>query len=178
MTEGPRLDLDQSRRRAVSRAPPCRSSPPTSSEPAGCQGAARAARSAGSGAAPRRLPLWLAAPRRRSTPVTRRRATGHGPAQGTPGGLGAQPMARYVPFLPPLASGNPPWPSAASDPAARSGTRCAFPGCYLSYSWGRGSPRNWLQSSGSTKFRKRGRRAEAIWSREFGVFGKSCRGSS
>lgn len=153
-----------------SRAPPCRSSPPTSSEPAGCQGAARAARSAGSGAAPRRLPLWLAAPRRRSTPGTRSRATGHGPAQGTPDGLGAQPMARYVLLLLPLASGNPPWSSGASDPAARSGTRCASQGPILATLWGRGSPRNWLQSSGPAKFRKSGRRVEATWSGEFGVF--------
>lgn len=36
-----------------------------------------------------------------------------------------------------------------------------------------GPRRNWLQSSDSAKFRTRGRRVEAAWSRDFGVFGKS-----
>lgn len=89
-------------------APPRRSSPPTSSEGAAAVREPGAARSAGSG---RRAEEAAALARRPPPPLRtgpRRRAAGHGPAQGPPGGLGPQPVARYVPLLTPtLASGSP-----------------------------------------------------------------------
>lgn len=102
------LAWTRARAGVVSGAPPRRSSPPTSSEQAGCQGAARAA---GAQCRLRRRAQEAAALARRPPPPLRTRhppprRAGHGPAQGPPGGLGAQPVARYVPFLPPLASGS------------------------------------------------------------------------
>lgn len=117
--------------------------PPTSSEHAGCQGAARGGRAV---QAPRRV--WeaaaLARRPRRSAPGTRRRAAGHGPAPGPPGGLGAQPLARYVPFLPPT----PPHPGLPEPLPGAPGPRILLPGAgrgappgsHRGYSWGRGAP--------------------------------------
>lgn len=79
----------------------------------------------------------LAAPQRRSAPGTRRRAASHGPAQGPPGGLGAQPLARYVPLLP---AGAPAWATGASGPVARSGMRCTSQGPTLATRGDSGPP--------------------------------------
>lgn len=151
-------------------APPRRSSPPTSSEAAAAVREPGAARSAGSGRlaeeavalARRPLPLLRTAPRRR--------AADHGPDQGPPGGVGPQPVARYVPpYTPPPPRLREPLPDPPRPgiqlPGAGSG---ALPGSDLGGSRGRGSPGNWLQSSDSAKFRARGRRAEAARGREFG----------
>ena len=92
-------------------APPRRSSPPTSSEAAAAVREPGAARSAGSG---RRAEEAVALAGRPPPPLRtaprHRRAADHGPAQGPPGGLGPQPVARYVPPYtpsPPPASGSP-----------------------------------------------------------------------
>lgn len=112
----------------------------------------------------------LARRRRRSAPGTRRRAAGHGPAQGPPGGLGAQPVARYVPFLPPLAS------RSRSRARRGLGSCCrerdgAPPGSGLGCSWGRGL-RELPALSESAKFREEGGPRERRGA-GFGVLGKS-----
>lgn len=73
----------------------------------------------------------------------------------------------------PLASGRPSLAREGLGSSCQERDAVRLPGSKLGYSWGRGSPGNWLQPSGSAKFRKRKRRAEAIWSWEFGVFRKS-----
>lgn len=70
--------------------------------------------------------------------------------------------------LPPGTLPGPPGPLIQLPGAGRA--RCASQGPILATLWGRGSPRNWLQSSGPAKFRKSGRRVESTWSGEFGVF--------
>lgn len=143
-------------------APPRRSSPPTSSEGAGLSGSPRPRAVQARGAAPRRLPLWLAAARRRSAPGSRRRAAGHGAAQGPPGGLGAQPVARYVSPVPPFPLGALPWPAGASGPAARSRPGCARLGRTLAALRDIGPPGSGCtQCRGSVKFGQRARRTEA-----------------
>lgn len=102
--------------------------PPTSSEGARCQGAGRPRALQARGAAPRRLPLWLAAP-----DAAPHRAPAAAPrAMDLPRGLlvawtlslwpGTCPSCFPLPLGAPA---SPPWPAGASDPAARRGTRCA-----------------------------------------------------
>lgn len=152
-------------------APPRRSSPPTSSEGAAAVREPGAARSAGSG----RLAEEAVALARRPPPLLRtaprRRAADHGPDQGPPGGVGPQPVARYVPpyYPPPPLRLREPLPDPPRPGIQLPGAgRGALPGSDLGGSRGRGSPGNWLQSSDSAKFRARGRRAEAARGRDFG----------
>lgn len=113
----------------------------------GCQGAGRAARSAGSGR-PRGGCRSGSPPRRPAAPHLAPAATAaarHGPAQGPPGGLDAQPVARYVP----LAS------ACRWEPLGGSELGC----------WGDAGP---PRSGGSlaAKLRKRGRRGDSgpgVW---------------
>lgn len=125
------------------------------------------------GAAPRRLPLWLAAPRRRCTPNPAAAPR----AMDLPRGLVvAWALSLWPGTCPPSASPclseSLPGPlGLGSSGQDRDAT--LLPGSDLGCSWGRGSPRDWPQSSGSVKFRKRGRCAEAVENWDSGVFGKS-----
>lgn len=148
----------------VSRAPPrLRSGPPTSSEHAGCQGAARGGRA-----------VQAPAPRpggcRSGSPPPPLR-TGHPPPRRGPWtcpgaswwpGRSACGQVRGLLASPSLPEPLPGAPGPRILPPG-SGTRCAsgVRPWLLSGTWGSG---NWLQASGSAKFRKRGGPAEATWS--------------
>lgn len=109
------------------------------------------------GAAPRRLPLWLAAPRRRCTPDP----TAVLRAMDLPRGLVVAWAlslwpGRCPPSASPCLSESLPGPSGLGS-SGQDRDATLLPESDLGCSWGRGFPRDWPQSSGSVKFRKRGR---------------------
>lgn len=147
VAEGPRLDRSQSP--AVSGAPPRRSSPPTSSEGAAAvrePGAARSAR----GAAQRRLPLRLAAPRRRSAPGPAAAPRGPWTCPGASWWPGPSACGQVRPPLNPSPGLRQPLPDPPRPGVRRPGARRgALPGSELRGFGGRGFPGKRLQSSGS-----------------------------